>query len=57
LSNEGFKIEWRKRLNFSGESLKAEKFHVEEAAANCGMYDAIEDCYILAVVAEKPPVE
>jgi len=54
LGEAGFEVEWAKGLNYAGESLAAGRFDVAEVAGNAGFYDAIEDCYILAVVAAKP---
>jgi len=54
LTEAGFVIEWAKGLNYAGESLASGRFDVAEVAGNCGFFDAIEDCYILAVVAAKP---
>jgi predicted SAM-dependent methyltransferase len=54
LTDAGFEIEWAKGLNYAGESLASGRFNVEEVTGNCGFFDAIEDCYILAVVAVKP---
>jgi predicted SAM-dependent methyltransferase len=54
LSEAGLVIEWAKGLNYAGESLASGRFDIAEVAGNCGFFDAIEDCYILAVVAAKP---
>jgi SAM-dependent methyltransferase len=54
LSEAGLEIDWAKGLNYAGESLRAGRFDVAEVAGNIGFFDAIEDCYILAVVAAKP---
>jgi len=54
LSEAGFETAWAKGLNYAGESLAAGRFDVAEVAGNVGFFDAIEDCYILAVVAAKP---
>jgi Methyltransferase domain/Domain of unknown function (DUF4214) len=50
----GFEITWAKGLNYAGESAALGRVDLAEVAANCGVYDAVEDCYILAVVASKP---
>jgi SAM-dependent methyltransferase len=54
LSAAGFVMDWKKGLNYAGESVAAGEFDVSEVAGNCGLFDAIEDCYIMAVVARKP---
>lgn len=54
LSDAGLEVEWAKGLNYAGVSLAAARFDVAEVAGNCGFFDAIEDCYILVVVARKP---
>jgi SAM-dependent methyltransferase len=54
IGDAGFEIEWAKGLNYAGESASRGDFDMSEAAAHCGLFDAIEDCYILAVVATKP---
>jgi len=54
LSAAGFVVEWRKGLNYGGRSAATNRFDIEEVAGNCGLFDAVEDCYILAVVARKP---
>jgi predicted SAM-dependent methyltransferase len=49
----GFEIDWAKGLNYAGQSAASGRFDLAEVAANSGLYDAIEDCYLLAVVARK----
>ena len=49
----GFEISWAKGLNYTGESAARGRVDLAEVAGNCGLYDALEDCYILAVVASK----
>jgi hypothetical protein len=56
ITDGGFEIEWAKGLNYAGESLANGRFDMAEVAGNCGLFDAIEDCYILALVARKPAV-
>lgn len=53
IETAGFQIGWAKGLNYAGESTSRGSFRPAEVAANCGLYDAIEDCYLLAVVARK----
>jgi SAM-dependent methyltransferase len=50
----GFAIEWAKGLNYGGEPATQARFEMAQVAANCGLFDAIDDCYLLAVVATKP---
>ncbi|MBV9661968.1 MAG: methyltransferase domain-containing protein [Acidimicrobiales bacterium] len=54
LIGAGFEIEWRAGLNYAGRSVEAGRFDSAEASGNVGFFHAIEDCYILAVVARKP---
>jgi predicted SAM-dependent methyltransferase len=55
LVESGFQIESAIGLNYAGESLASGQFDAVEVASNCGFFDAVEDCYILAVVAAKLP--
>lgn len=54
LTAAGFHLEWRKGLNYAGQSVATGTFDLVEVAGNVGMFDAIEDCYILCAVASKP---
>jgi len=54
LEGTGFAIEMAKGLNYAGASASSGRFDIDEVAANCGVFDEIEDCYLLAVVARKP---
>jgi SAM-dependent methyltransferase len=54
LRGSGFEIVSAQGLNYAGRSLEAGSFDVAEVAGNCGLFEVIEDCYILAVVARKP---
>jgi SAM-dependent methyltransferase len=54
LEAAGFRIDWAKGLNYAGASVRKQKFDVLEVVGNCGLFDEIEDCYLLAVVAQKP---
>ena len=49
----GFDVVDANGLNYVGEGLAAGRFSVDEAAGNQGVYDAIEDCYLLAYVAKR----
>jgi len=51
----GFTITRAHGLNYAGESMARGSFDFAEVASNCGLFDAIEDCYIMACVARKPP--
>lgn len=55
LDGAGFEIEWRMGLNYAGASVASGRFDPAEVARNVGFYHAIEDCYLLAAVARKPP--
>ena len=50
----GMEVETLKGMNYAGESMHARRFDVEEVAANYGLYDETEACYILCVIARKP---
>jgi SAM-dependent methyltransferase len=50
----GFEANWVKGLNYAGESLRSGRFDLDEVAGNCGLYDEVEDCWAIAVVARKP---
>jgi predicted SAM-dependent methyltransferase len=49
----GFRVAWRQGINYAGRCLAAGRFDAEEVANSGGLYSAIEDCYLLAVVAAK----
>lgn len=53
LLDAGFEISLAKGLNYGGEAATQNRFDMAEMAANCGLFDEIEDCYLLAVVAQK----
>lgn len=50
----GFEIDWSVGLNYAGGSIEAGRFDADEVARNPGIFYAIENCYILAVIARKP---
>lgn len=50
----GLTVEWAKGINYAGESMAQGRFMPEEVAANVGLFDEIDDCYILACVCRKP---
>lgn len=54
LEAAGFGIDWAKGLNYAGRSVRTQTFDVLEVVGNGGLFDEIEDCYLLAVVAQKP---
>ena len=54
LQESGFVIDLAKGLNYGGVAAGLGKFDVEAVAANCGLFDEIEDCYLLAAIARKP---
>jgi hypothetical protein len=54
ITSTGFEIEWRKGLNYAGQSVSTGRFDIAEVAGNRGLFDAIDECYLLAVVARKP---
>jgi hypothetical protein len=41
-------------LNLARGSIESGRFDLDEVAGHSGLYHAIEDCYILCVVARKP---
>ena len=54
LEDLGLVIREAKGLNYLGLSLARGVFDQSEAAANSGVYAEIEDCYLLAYVAQRP---
>ena len=54
LEAAGFEIVEAKGLNYAGPSLAAGVFDVAQVSAASGIYDELEDCYILCCVARKP---
>jgi len=54
LTGAGFAIMSAKGLNLAQRSVATGKFDADEVAGHSGLYDEIEDCYILCVVARKP---
>ena len=54
LVGTGFAIIDAKGLNYAGRSLASGRFDVDDVAGHWGVYAAVEDCYILCVVARKP---
>jgi len=54
LAGTGFDLVDAKGLNYAGRSLAAGRFDADDVAGHWGVYAAIEDCYILCLVARKP---
>jgi SAM-dependent methyltransferase len=54
VSGAGFEVVRAQGLNLARRSVEAGRFDLDEVAGHSGLYDAIEDCYILCVVARKP---
>jgi hypothetical protein len=53
LIDAGFTITFAKGLNYAGPPAQMGTFDIGVTAANAGFYDAIEDCYIICVVARR----
>lgn len=53
LSDTGLSLERAHGLNYCGEGVRLGQFDMTEMAANCGLFDAVEDCYLMAAVARK----
>jgi predicted SAM-dependent methyltransferase len=54
ITGAGFEVVSAKGLNLARRSVEQGLFDLDEVAGHSGLYDAIEDCYILCVVARKP---
>lgn len=54
IAGAGLAVDWAKGINYAGLSLAQDRFMTEEVAANVGLFDEVEDCYILACVCRKP---
>lgn len=54
LSGAGFEITSTKGINLAQRSVATGEFDADEVAGYSGLFDEIEDCYILCVVARKP---
>jgi hypothetical protein len=54
LEDAGFEVLEARGLNYCGGAAARGTFSMKEAAANQGVYWAIEDCYLLAYVCRKP---
>lgn len=54
LRGAGFSIERAHGLNWAGPAAAQGRFDIEAVAAHSGLFDDIENCYILAAVCTKP---
>ncbi len=54
LEDNGFVVERAQGINYGGESVVRGVFDATELATKRGLYDAIEDCYLLAYVCRRP---
>jgi len=54
LEEAGFAVVRAHGLNLAQRSVATGVFDPDEVAGHCGLFDEIEDCYILCVVAQKP---
>ncbi len=54
LEGNGFVIERAHGINYGGASAAHGMFDATELATKRGIYDAIEDCYLLAYVCRRP---
>ncbi len=54
LVEAGFEIVSAKGLNLAEATAASGVFDADEVAGHCGLFDQLEDCYILCVVARKP---
>ena len=52
----GFEVLEAKGINYAGPIRTRAEFSETAVAGNCGLYSALEDCYILAYVCRKPAV-
>jgi SAM-dependent methyltransferase len=54
LHGAGFEILEAKGINYAGRITTRAEFKETTVAGSCGLYSALEDCYILAYVCRKP---
>lgn len=54
VTSAGYTIVTAKGLNYAGGSVASGTFDVAETAGNAGIYDQLEECYILCLVLQKP---
>jgi len=54
LEDGGFVVERAQGINYGGGSVARGIFDATELATKRGLYDAIEDCYLLAYVCRRP---
>jgi SAM-dependent methyltransferase len=57
LEAHGFEVTEAKGLNLMQHAVAARRFDEREASAHPGVFAAIDDCLLLALVARKPPME
>jgi SAM-dependent methyltransferase len=57
LEAHGFEVTEAKGLNLMQHAVAARRFDEREASAHPGVFAAIDDCLLLALVARKPPTE
>jgi SAM-dependent methyltransferase len=50
----GFRVSSERGLNWGGPAVRRRQFDVDALAAHYGIYERAEECYLLAVLAEKP---
>jgi SAM-dependent methyltransferase len=54
ITGAGFRILVERGLNWGGPAVGRREFDVDALAAHYGIYERAEECYLLAVLAEKP---
>jgi hypothetical protein len=54
LEESGLRIERAHGINYGGASVATRAFDSTEVSTNRGLYDAIEECYLLAYVCRRP---
>ena len=54
LEDSGFVVERAQGINYGGASVARGVFDPTELATKRGLYDAVEDCYLLAYVCRRP---
>jgi hypothetical protein len=54
ITDAGLEVVRAQGLNYAGRCVECGTFDADEVACHWGLHDAIEDCFILAVVARRP---
>jgi hypothetical protein len=54
LEGSGFRLERAHGINYGGGSVATRVFDSTEVSTNRGLYDEIEECYLLAYVCRRP---